>query len=347
MTDRPLGVGIVGVGGIALSHMAALRVTGAAELVAVCDVDADRAAEVAHVERCDAYSDVESLLAADNVEAVIVCTPNMTHASIGRAVLAAGRHLLMEKPLAMNAEDARQLAEDARARGLALAVGHSHRFSDQGLAIREAIDAGAVGTVRFVRVTMNGGWIWPGWQTWVLDPALSGGHSLHNGVHLTDLACWWTGERADTVFSVGQHATSAALDFHDYLVVELGFPSGASAVCEVSRGERPRGASFLEIVVVGTEGVLSREWDAEGVLAWTDSGLAPWPVDGGAARTFLREIESFADAARGRGDVVPPVDDAVRAIEVAVASEESLRTGRVVHVSADRQTDAATIGGTR
>jgi myo-inositol 2-dehydrogenase / D-chiro-inositol 1-dehydrogenase len=332
--SKPLGVGIVGVGGIAVSHMAALRVMPDATLAAVCDLDLARARAVGAQEHCSSYGSIDELLADTGVEAVIVCTPNVTHEQIGHRVLTAGRHLLMEKPLAMTGEQARSLQAAATARNLRLAVGHSHRFSDQGLAIRGAIDSGAIGTPRFVRIAMNGGWIWPGWQHWVLDPALSGGHSLHNGIHLVDLASWWIGEEATSVFSAGQHATSEALSIYDYLVIELGFASGAAAVCEISRGERPRSASYLEITVVGSEGVLSREWDAEGVLAWTDNGLSAGGVDGAGARTFAREMQSFVDAARGLGDVIPPVSAAVHAVDLAVASEVSLAEGRTVTIGA-------------
>ena len=134
-------------------------------------------------------------------------------------------------------------------------MGHSHRFSDQSLAIRSVIDSGAIGTPRFVRIAMNGGWIWPGWQHWVLNPALSGGQSLHNGIHLVDLASWWIGEEATTVFSAGQHATSEALRIYDYLVIVLGFASGAAAVCEISRGDHPKTLGYTELTVVGTDGV--------------------------------------------------------------------------------------------
>jgi predicted dehydrogenase len=240
----------------------------------------------------------------------------------------------MEKPLALTSSGARAVAAEASDRGLALAVGHSHRFSDQSLAVRDVIDAGDIGTPRFVRVAINGGWIWPGWQSWVLNPALSGGHSLHNGVHLVDLASWWIGEPATSVFSVGQHATSEALDIHDYLVMELGFASGASAVCEISRGERPRGAGYLELTVVGSEGVVSRTWDAEGVLAWTDAGLTAWSDPGAAGRVFVRELEAFVAAARGVAEVVPPVSAAIHAVDIAVASESSLREGRTIEIGA-------------
>ncbi len=336
MTEHgpPLGIGIVGVGGIALSHMAALRTMTSARLVAVCDVDAARAAEVAHTEGCAAYGSADELLVDTAVDAVIVCTPNITHESLGLQVLTAGKHLLMEKPLALTSAGARAVATEAATRGLALAVGHSHRFTDQSLAIREVIDAGAIGTPRFVRVVMNGGWIWPGWQSWVLDPALSGGHSLHNGVHLTDLASWWIGEPATSVYSVGQHVTSEALEIYDYLVMELGFASGASAVCEISRSERPRSAGYLELTVVGTEGVVSRTWDAEGVLAWTDAGLTAWGVDGSGGQTFVRELEAFVAAARREAEVVPPVSAAIHAVDIGVASEESLREHRTIEIAA-------------
>ena len=330
----PVRVGIVGVGGIALAHMAALRSLSGASLVAVTDVDTARAREVARLEQCDARESLDDMLADPSVEAVIVCTPNMTHEQLGQRVLSSGRHLLMEKPLALTADGARALQAEARDRGLVLAVGHSHRFSDQSRAVHDQLRGGAIGTPRFARITMNGGWIWPGWEAWVLDPDRSGGHALHNGVHLTDLATWWLGEPATSVFAVGQHVTSAALDIHDYLVIGLGFASGASAVCEVSRGERPRSASFLELVAVGTEGVLTRTWDAEGLLAWTDTGLTTWPVDGSADRTFVRELTSFAEAIRGRGEVIPPVRDAVHAVEVAVAAERSLATAQTVHLGA-------------
>ncbi|WP_179228978.1 Gfo/Idh/MocA family protein [Parenemella sanctibonifatiensis] len=332
--QTPVGVAIVGVGGIALSHIAALRAMTTAELVAVCDLDAARAAEMAHIQRCTGYGTVEELLADDAVEAVILCTPNMTHEQLGRQILVAGKHLLMEKPLALTSEGARAVAQEADDRGLTLAVGHSHRFSDQGQAIASLIDAGEIGEVRFVRIVMNGGWIWPGWQAWMLDPELSGGHSLHNGVHLIDLASWWVGEPVTSVHSVGQHATSEALPIADYLVMELGFASGAAAVCEISRGERPRTASYLELTVVGSTGIISREWDAEGVLAWTDLGLTAWGVDGAAGRTFVRELEAFAAAVRGRAEVVPPLPATIHAVDVAVASEESLRHGTTIRIGA-------------
>ncbi|MBO9625593.1 MAG: Gfo/Idh/MocA family oxidoreductase [Microbacterium sp.] len=331
-----IGIAIVGVGGIAASHMAALRTTASARLVCVQDMDRVRARQVAVEQACDAEESLDAVLARDDVDAVIVCTPNLTHEAIGAAVLGAGKHLLMEKPLAMSVDGAERLAALAEDRGLALAVGHSHRFSGQSRAVRDVVASGEIGTPRFVRVVMNGGWIWPGWQAWVLDPSVSGGHSLHNGVHLTDLAAWWIGEHPDRVFAAGQAVTSRALEIADYLVIELGFPSGASAVCEVSRAERPRRASYLELMVVGSEGVVTRSWDADGIRAWLEEGLSMWAPDGASGDVFVAEIDAFAAAVRGDAPVVPAVADAVDAVRVAAAAEDSLRTGRFVHLEGAR-----------
>ena len=125
-----------------------------------------------------------------------------------------------------------------------------------------------------------------------------------------------------------------ALRIYDYLVIELGFASGAAAVCEISRGDHPKTLGYTELTVVGTDGVISREWDAEGLLAWTEGGMSAWGVDGAGGRTFVRELQSFIDAARGLGEVVPPVPAAVHAVDLAVASEESLATGRTIRIGA-------------
>lgn len=335
MRER-LGVAIIGVGGIAASHMAALRVSDRAELVCVQDMDHARAAQVALEQGCQAAGTLEEVLQRKDVEAVIVCTPNLTHGEIGAAVLGAQKHLLMEKPLAMTIDNAESLAALAAERALVLAVGHSHRFSAQSLAVQRLVAEGAVGVPTFVRIVMNGGWIWPGWQSWVLNPAISGGHSLHNGVHLTDLASWWIGEKPDTVFAAGQHVTSSALDIADYLVIELGFPGGAAAICEVSRAERPRRAGYLEFTVIGTEGVITRSWDAEGIRAWLEEGLAMWSPDGIAADVFVRELDSFVGAVRGEHPVEPSVADAIDAVRVAAAAEQSLATAQVVDLGGAR-----------
>lgn len=329
-------IAIVGTGGIAVSHVTALGDTDRADLHVVCDLDAERARAFGESRRVPWTVDLGEVLRDDDVDAVIVCTPNRTHEAIGRRVLEAGKHLLMEKPLAMSHSAAEELAGLAADRDLALVVGHIHRHTDQGIAIRDLIAAGAIGEPRFVRITMNGGWLWGGWESWVLDPAQSGGHALHNGVHLMDLASWWIDRVPDRVFAAGQHVTSAALAIHDYLTIQLSYPGGRAAICEVSRAEHPRDQAFVEVRVAGADGVIDRRWDAEGVVTWGDAGSRVLDVGTPIQRAFRRQLDAFVEAMEDRSLANPPPRDAVAVIRLAEAATQSADAGRVVTIGDDR-----------
>lgn len=334
---QPRGIAIVGTGGIAVSHATALA--GAADravLRIVCDLDADRARTFGASWQAPWTADLDEVLGDDAVDAVVVCTPNRTHEAIGRRVLEAGKHLLMEKPVAMSSAGAVRLAQLADDQRRALVVGHIHRHTDQGVAIRDLIASGAVGDPRFVRITMNGGWLWGGWDSWVLDPAQSGGHALHNGVHLMDLANWWIGGAPDRVFAAGQHVTSGALAIHDYLTIQLSYPDGGAAICEISRAELPRDEAFVEVRVVGTDGVIERRWDAEGRVTWSDTGTRVLEVPGPLERAFRRQLDAFVDAMADRSKANPPPGDAVAVIGLAEAATESAEAGHAVTVGGDR-----------
>ena len=92
-----------------------------------------------------------------------------------------------------------------------LIAAHTHRAYDYGRAVKETVDAGAIGRPVLVRLAILGGWIWPDWSAWVLDPERSGGHALHNGVHLLDLATWWLGDEPSDGHARGRKQTAAEL----------------------------------------------------------------------------------------------------------------------------------------
>jgi predicted dehydrogenase len=323
-------VALVGAGFIAGAHAAAAAALPDVELVAVTDRDGGAARRFAATWGVRVAPDVADLLDADDVDAVVVCTPNDTHAELGLAAAAAGKHLLLEKPMALTSDDARAVADAFAAAGRVLLVGHTHRHADYARTVNEVIASGRLGTVRSVRIAITGGWIWGGWSAWVLDPARSGGHAFHNGVHLYDLARWWLGSPIASVYAVGQPLTSAALAIDDYLCSTLVTESGATAVCEISRGERPRTTSLFEIVVHGDRGTLVRSNGDEGLVAYTTGGSGPRAVPG--TDPFRRQLAAFAAAVDGDGPVDPAPDLAVHATAVAEAVERSARTGQSVAV---------------
>jgi predicted dehydrogenase len=182
----------------------------------------------------------------------------------------------------------------------------------------------------YLRLAILGGWIWPDWRAWVLDPRRSGGHVLHNGVHLLDLATWWLGLEPESVYVQGRKETSADLEIYDYLSMLVRFRGGATAICEMSRGNRPRSFAYRDVFVQGTSGSLSLPWDAEQGIAFLEGGTSLLP--GAGQSGFDREVAAWISAIRG--DCTPAVTgaEARLAVAMAVAGEESLRSGRVVAV---------------
>ncbi|MGI8417687.1 MAG: Gfo/Idh/MocA family protein, partial [Nakamurella sp.] len=242
MTTGPLGIGIgiVGAGFIAESHAQAIAGHPGLRLAAVYDRNPAAAAALAVKYGGTVLPELDDLLADESVDVVVLGTPNDTHAELALATAAAGKHLLLEKPLTLTVADAQQVVDAFADNGLTLLVGHTHRHSDYARAVSDALRSGAVGTPRSMRIAITAGWLWGNWGAWVLDPARSGGHAFHNGVHLYDLARWWMDSPVERVFTIGQKVTAAALQIDDALVATLEFANGTHAVCEISRGERPK-----------------------------------------------------------------------------------------------------------
>ncbi|MFL6127043.1 Gfo/Idh/MocA family protein [Actinophytocola sp.] len=328
----PIGTLLVGAGFIAEVHAAAVTASARAHLAGVVDADPGRAAAFARSHGAVPHTDdLAEALAWPDVDAVVVCTPNHTHLGIGAAVAAAGKHLLIEKPLATTVADAQALADAFAKAGRVLTAAHSHRHHGYGRTVKDAIDAGAVGTPAHVRLAILGGWIWTGWDAWAADPVVSGGHALHNGVHVLDLATWWLSGDPVRVRARGRRQTAAELRIYDYLEMVVEYAGGAVAVCEMSRAHRPGSFGLRELRVVGSAGIIDEEWADESAFLFTEAGTKLVPAAG--VDGFGAQFESWLDTIEG----APPamsVADAVRAVELAVAVEESIESGRPVELGA-------------
>ena len=324
------GVVVVGAGFIADHHAGALRPSGRAHLAGVVDVDPGRAEAWARTAGGVPWTtDLAEALAWPGVEACVVCTPNHTHEGIALVVADAGKHLLIEKPLTTTVPAARGVVEAFERSGRTLMAAHTHRFYDYSRAVSQAIGDGAIGRPVFARLALLGGWIWPDWRAWVLDPRKSGGHALHNGVHLLDLVTSWIQDTPVSVYARGRKQTAAELPIYDYLEMSIDYANGASAVCEMSRGHRPASLDRRDVLVVGTDGVLALPADQWGAPVVTEAGtstLFPAASDG-----FAVQLEAWLDIIDGAPPVMTP-DDAVRAVAMGVAAERSIATGRPVRL---------------
>lgn len=284
--ERPR-VGVVGCGAVAAyGHLPALQRLGHRPAVLVDPrLDFARAlAERFGVPRVAA--DLAEVM--PDLDAAIVAAPPALHAELSLPLLAAGIQVLVEKPLAIHAADARRMVETAAAAGARLAVGHQRRFLFANRWIEAAIRGGALGDIERVTVAEGRNWrrtsgnavpgtAWTRPAYWNPNlPDCGGGVLRDRGPHCLDLLLWWLGP----VRSL-DYADDAEGGLEADLRLELRFERGATAVVELSRRRDLRNTVRIE----GTRGSLEANWDRNELLRVTPDSLRRlgFPVAEGAA----------------------------------------------------------------
>jgi predicted dehydrogenase len=189
----PAGVAIVGCGLIGQKRAKAL---GSARLVVCADITKDRADRLAATEPgCKSTADWREAVGNSAVSIVIVSTLHDTLAEIARGAVAAGKHVLIEKPAARRAGELAGLEEAAAANGNLVRVGYNHRYHRALLKARDLVASGALGPLMFLRARYGHGGRMGYNREWRSDPAKSGGGELiDQGSHLIDLARWFLGD---------------------------------------------------------------------------------------------------------------------------------------------------------
>ena len=191
--DKKLRIGIIGCGGIAHCHMAGYKTSDICEVVAACDIDVPKAEAFAKEFNIPAvYADYNEMLAKENLDAVSVCTWNAAHKAPTVAALNAGVNVICEKPMAMNRNEAREMADAAAKSGKLLQIGFVRRFGNDAAILKKFIDSGTMGDIYYAKATYlrrNG---CPG--RWFGDKEYSGGGPLIDlGVHVMDLVRYLCG----------------------------------------------------------------------------------------------------------------------------------------------------------
>lgn len=191
--DKPFGVGIVGCGLIGQKRAKALGQGG--QLVACADLDVARAESLARTSNAKVYRDWRELLGSPLVDVVIVATLHDSLAEITRTAAEAGKHVLVEKPAARNADELEPVMEAGAKHGVKVHVGFNHRYHRSLRKAKELVGSGALGELMFVRARYGHGARIGYDKEWRADPALSGGGELiDQGPHLIDLTRWFLGE---------------------------------------------------------------------------------------------------------------------------------------------------------
>lgn len=205
---KKINVGIIGTGAIGPVHADAYVASAQANIVALCDINNEKLAR--HAGRLGVgkqYADYRDLLADKDVQAVSVCVPNHLHRPIAVAALQAGKHVLLEKPMAMNAREASEIVQAARKARRVLQIGMVNRQRPEVQAARKLIEDGFFGEIYQMRAVIIRRRGIPGLGRWFTTKKQSGGGPLIDvGVHMMDIAMYLSDLWKPTAVSSITHA---------------------------------------------------------------------------------------------------------------------------------------------
>ncbi len=340
--DKTIRFGIIGCGVVAPTHAMALDNIARAELVAIADRSESRVEEFAReFGVATTYGNHEGLLANDDIDAVCVCTPHHLHAPIAIEAARAGKHVLIEKPMATNLEDADELIRLCDEGDLRLGVVFQHRFDPASAYIKQLVSDGELGTVALASVYVK--WFrdaeyydpssWRGsWDT------AGGGVLINQAIHAMDVLCWLIGDVRSVVGYAGARVHD--IEVEDTAAAALRFANGAFGVVEASTTTYPQTDERIEIA--GSRGTVTIDGGkiVKHELADSDAGIPDLSLEDARFRgksyygmSHPRVIEDFVTAVC---DGRPPAVDGRegrKVLEVIFAIYESARTGREVILS--------------
>ncbi|WP_324651903.1 Gfo/Idh/MocA family oxidoreductase [Georgenia sp. H159] len=318
-----LDVGVIGLGAMGADHVRALaRHVPDARVVAVHDAAPERAEQVARSVGARVAGSAEELITGADVAAVVIASPDDTHAELTLACLAAGKPVLCEKPLGVGVAESAQVvgAEDAAGRRL-VTVGFMRRFDPGYLELRTAVLDGLVGDPVLVHCVHRNATPHP--------QATSEGVVANSMVHELDILPWLTGLPV-TAIEVRSPRTTGLRD-PQLATLELG---GGAVLASVEVFLGARYGYEVRCEVVGTHGAASLRPPGRLELTYDGHSRTPVPADfrGRFAEAYRAELRAWVDAARAGGATGASTEEAHRANVVAAAGVESLRTARRVSV---------------
>jgi len=280
-----IAAGIIGTGFIGPAHVEAARRLGNVEILAVAEANQELAQQkAAEMSIPRAYGNYQDLLADPDVQVVHNCTPNHLHFAVNRDILAAGKHVISEKPLAMNTTESKELLSLAESSGLIHAVDFNYRFYPLVQHAREMVRSGEVGDIFAIHGSYLQDWLYlPTDWNWRLVPELSGDSRAvaDVGSHWCDLMQFISGQSITRVFAdlhtvhktrmrpkkeVETYA-GKELDPSDYEAQEINTEDYASVLFEMANGTR--GVFTVSQVAAGRKNRLHFELDGSNcALAW-------------------------------------------------------------------------------
>lgn len=331
-----IGCGNIGVGG----HLPAYSNIPEVKLVAVCDVEGERAQVAGERAGATPYTDYRRILVRKDVEMIDLCVPTYLHAQLAIEAMRAGKHVLCEKPMAHTMEAADAMREAASRYGVKLMIGQVRRFDHRYASIKEQLDAGKVGRPVFIRRAERQFLPFPP-QAWQWDSNKGGGVILDIGVHVTDLFRWYFDQEAIEIFAVAKSVRESAIaaNSYDHAFITCKFDGGGVGFGEISWAypQGFGGALYAQLDIVGTEGKIQySDKDTNPMLTYdTEKGHSLpryFRFMSTTEHAFEQEIRHFARCILEDKEPTGGRQHARAALEMALAAQRSAEEGHPIRL---------------
>ncbi|CAH1201980.1 Myo-inositol 2-dehydrogenase [Paenibacillus allorhizoplanae] len=354
MSINKLRIGVIGAGSISDLHFASYTKSEDAVIVAVCDLNRERAAAKAEkYDIANIYTDYNELLANPEIDAVSICTWNNTHAEISIAALHAGKHVLVEKPLCKTVEEAQRIQDAVRETGKILQVGFVRRYDTNAQLVKHFIDNGQLGEIYYAKASCLRRLGNPG--GWFSDVERSGGGPLIDiGVHVIDV-CWYlmgkpkpVAVSGHTYNKLGNRKNVKNLSFYkaadydaerntveDLANVLIRFENGASLMVDVSFTLHAK-KDEIAVKLYGDKGGVELEPEIVFVTEILDTITNVTPqinnksIDINGA--FQNEINHFVSCCQTGETPISPVEDGLEIMKILCGIYESAAKGQEIRL---------------
>ncbi|MBM7581178.1 putative dehydrogenase [Caldicoprobacter guelmensis] len=338
---KRLGAAIIGCGSIHGVHADAIVSSELSRLVSVVDIDEKRARASASKYNCRWYVDYRDVLSDDQVDVVHICTPHYLHASMAIEAVRSGKHVLVEKPVAISVSQAQEMAEESKKHGRYIGVCFQNRFNPESQKAKEVIDSGTIGQVKGVKGIVT--WFRTreyytesGWRGRFATEG--GGVLINQAIHTLDLMQWLGGGVKAVKGNVATNLLGDVIEVEDTADALLFFKNGARGIfyatnCYVAN-------SPVEIEIVCEKATL-RIYD--GTLVMEQGGSYQRLVSKGSGETAYKSywgrshailIEEFYKAIlSGNPRHIISVEEGMESLKIIDGIYKSSSTGNVININ--------------
>ncbi|NLD49468.1 MAG: Gfo/Idh/MocA family oxidoreductase [Clostridiaceae bacterium] len=332
---RKINIGVIGVGWFGEYHARLYKQLASANLIGIYDADTQRCKNVADKLNVRNFENMESLLADPNIEAVSICTSDQYHLKPALAACLAGKHILIEKPLALSVKECEQIIAASKSAGIKLMVAHILRFNQRYVEAKAMIQAGKIGEVKHFYARRNN----PRIAARRLG-ARCGEHTIiyHNSVHDIDIMNWLSNSQVVEAYAIKQSGELKAegYELSDTVLSLLKFKNGSAAIMENCWIYPDSYPTLVDAVteVTGSSGKIVLDFKNQGGFCFDKAGMnyfenSYWPeIYGYVCGDLHMELEIFLDCLVKDLEVPVSGEDGKNAVAGAEAIVASLTSGK-------------------